>query len=179
MKTIGDGWGRMFLERRNLKMGFLCLPRSSTKNSIVGWDLVSWKFFCMCVYQKLLKADPFWGSVRVCWRFSGPDLVLPSHTWVVDPSRRVNRWDLHNDGNDKMAVQTFLGTFWVPYFILKNWGHLFKQNTHVVGKTFSSTLQGTPTCTPQTQGKFSLWWRMICGSEVLLQMQENSVHVSK
>lgn len=137
------------------------------------------KFFCMCVYQKLLKADPFWGSVRVCWRFSGPDLVLPSHTWVVDPSRRVNRWDLHNDGNDKMAVQTFLGTFWVPYFILKNWGHLFKQNTHVVGKTFSSTLRGTPTCTPQTQGKFSLWWRMICGSEVLLQMQENSVHVSK
>ncbi|KAF6121676.1 SH3 domain binding glutamate rich protein [Phyllostomus discolor] len=26
----------MFLERKNLRTGFPCLPRSSTKNSIVG-----------------------------------------------------------------------------------------------------------------------------------------------
>ena len=87
MKTTGSGWEKMFLERRNLRMGFRCLLRSLMRSSIVGWDLVSLKIFLhVCLSE--IKADKLWGSVYICWHFSACDLFLPFST--LDSWWRIN-----------------------------------------------------------------------------------------
>lgn len=80
----------MFLERRNLRMGFTCLLRSLTRSSIVGWDLVSLKILLqVCVYQRLFKQIS-WGSYTFVDIFQ---LVIHFYHLIpgwLDPWWRIN-----------------------------------------------------------------------------------------
>lgn len=120
MKTTGGGWERMFLERKNLKTGFLCLPRSSMKSSIVGWVLVSWKILLACMFlRNWLKRMTFEAAFEVVHSFQ----VWPISTIQYLDSRSLVNKLLFETYNMMETVKWWFRSSWdYSGFLIFIWG---------------------------------------------------------